>query len=106
MNSQARVQTEINLYNQRKGWLVQVERKWCDEFNRDNFKQKLLQGLEPLGRGTIHFPIVFSVTLHGGYIKMTFFPKTPKWNFCCFKTLDIHIFLKSSIFGICKENIL
>jgi len=21
-----------------KGRLVQVERKWCDEFNRDNFK--------------------------------------------------------------------
>jgi hypothetical protein len=51
MNSQAKVQNEINLHNQ-KGRLVQVECKWWDEFNRGNFKPKKLQGSFPLGGGT------------------------------------------------------
>jgi len=53
--------------------------------------------LQPLGRNIIPFPMVYSLTLHGGYIQMAFFPRTPKWEFqnydsYCPKTLDVHIF--------------
>jgi hypothetical protein len=44
---------------------VQVGNKWCDGFNRDNFKLKLYQ---PTTFGTTPFPIVHSVILRKGYI--------------------------------------
>jgi hypothetical protein len=40
-NSQVKVQDEINLHNQERGKLVQIEWKWCDELSRDNLKHKL-----------------------------------------------------------------
>jgi hypothetical protein len=39
-NSQARIQDEVNLHNQKKGWLVHVEWKWCVRFSGDNLKHK------------------------------------------------------------------
>jgi hypothetical protein len=41
MNSQARIQNQINLHNQKKKWSVQIEHKWCDELNNNNLKHKL-----------------------------------------------------------------
>jgi len=41
MNSQARVQHNINLHNQKKKWLVQIEWKWCGRLNKDKLKHKL-----------------------------------------------------------------
>jgi len=60
---------------------------------------------------TTPFSIVYYVTLCEGYIQMTFFPGIPKWefqnwDFYCPKTTDIHIFLKSSLFGAYNGNIL
>ncbi len=65
---------------------MQVEYKWCDKLSKDNFKHKL-------------YIVVTFVNFCGGYIQMTFFLKTPKWesqnwDSCCFETLDICIFLK------------
>jgi hypothetical protein len=40
-NSQAKVQDEVNLHNQEKGQLMQIECKWCGGLNKDNFKHKL-----------------------------------------------------------------
>jgi hypothetical protein len=39
-NSQAKVQNEINLHNQERKQLMQVECKWRDKFNKDNLKHK------------------------------------------------------------------
>jgi hypothetical protein len=41
MDSQVRIQNEINPHNQGKKWLMQVECKWCDKFSKNNLKQKL-----------------------------------------------------------------
>jgi hypothetical protein len=41
MNSQAKVQDEIYLHNQKRGWLMQVEWKWWNELSGDNLKNKL-----------------------------------------------------------------
>jgi hypothetical protein len=40
-NSQVKVQDEINLHNQERRRLVQVEWKWYGELSRANFKHKL-----------------------------------------------------------------
>jgi hypothetical protein len=53
---------------------------------------------QPLGGGTIPFPIVYFVILHGGYIQMAFFFKTPiqeskKWDFI---VLKLWTFISSS----------
>jgi len=80
----------------------------------DLIRQPRAQALhdpQPLGGGTILLPIPYYMTLYKGYIQMTFFPETPKWESqnwysCCIETLDIHIFFKSNMFGACKGNIL
>jgi hypothetical protein len=59
---------------------MQVEWKWCGGLSRDNFKHKALHGLQPLGGGTIPFPIVYFVPLHRDDIQMSFFIRTPKWE--------------------------
>jgi hypothetical protein len=41
MNSQMRIQDEINLYNQQKRHVMQVEWKWYNGLSRDNLKHKL-----------------------------------------------------------------
>jgi hypothetical protein len=41
MNSQAKVQDEIYLHNQKRRWLMQVEWKWWNELSGDNLKHKL-----------------------------------------------------------------
>ncbi len=55
------------------------------------------------GGGPTPFFIVYFLPLCGDYIQMSLFFKTPKWesqnwDFCCPRTLDAHIFLKSSLF--------
>jgi len=86
-----------------RGWLVQVECKWCNKLSRDNLKHKFYTA-PTCGKRHHSLPLVDFVTLRMGYIQMTFFPKigTPVVP----KTLDVHIFLKSNLFGTCKGNIL
>jgi len=67
----------------------------------DNFKHKLYMARNLWERGTTPFPIVYFMPIRKDYIQMSLFPGTPKsqnWDFCYPKTLDIHIFLKSSFF--------
>jgi hypothetical protein len=95
----------------KKGRLVQVKWKWCDELTKDNLKHKTSHSLQPLGGGTIPLIIVYSMPLCGDYIQMSLFLGTPKWesqnqDFCCPKTLDVYVFLKSSLFWKCEDNIL
>jgi hypothetical protein len=61
----------------KRGRLVQIECKWCNEFNKNNLKHKLCT-THTLEGGTTPLLIVNFVTLRKGYIQMTFFPKTPK----------------------------
>jgi hypothetical protein len=79
-----------------------VEWKWCNGFSKDNLKHKLYTPRN-LKEEEIFFPILYFVPLHGDYIQMSLFPMTPKWesqnwDSCCPKTLDAHIFFKSSLF--------
>ncbi len=75
-NSQARVQDESTYTTKERGWLVQVECKWCDGLNRDNLRHKLYTSLQPLGGGTTPLPIIYYVIFCEGYIQMTFFLET------------------------------
>jgi len=83
--------------------LVQVKWKWCGKLNRDNLKHKLHTRLQPLGGGITPLPIIYFVPLRRDYIQMSLFLETLKWEFpnqdsYCPKTLDAHIFFKSSLF--------
>jgi hypothetical protein len=40
-NSQVKVQVEINLHNQEKRAVMQIEWKLCNGFSKDNFKHEL-----------------------------------------------------------------
>jgi hypothetical protein len=58
--------------------------------------------------GTTPLPIVYYMPLCGDYIQISLFFKTPKWESqnwgsCYPKNLDVHIFLKSSLFDNAKE---
>ncbi len=49
--------------------------------------------------------------IHDNYIQMALFLETPKWesqNWDSYypKTLDTHIFLKSSLFGACGKHLI
>jgi hypothetical protein len=69
-----------------------------------------LHGPQPLRGGTTPLPpIVYSIILRMAYIQMAFFHESPKWksqnwDVCSLETLDIHIFLKSSLFWTWEGN--
>ncbi len=72
---------------------MQVKWKWCDRLSRDNLKLKLYTACNlwdeaPLPPYNILY--AFPRGLHPNVI----FP----WDYCYPKTLDVHIFLKSSFF--------
>jgi len=70
--------------------LMQVELKWCSKLSKDNLKHKLSTTFNLWRR---HHPPsynIFCASLWG--LHLSLFPGTPKWEFCCPKTLDIHIF--------------
>jgi hypothetical protein len=85
---------------------MQVKWKWCSELNRDNLKHKFYIARNLWEEAPLPSPIVYFVPFHKDYIQMSLFPGTPKWVFYCPKILDAHIFLKSSLFWECKDNIL
>jgi hypothetical protein len=63
-NSQVRVQDEVNLHNQKKRQLMQVEWKWCNGFNRDNLKHKLYTACnlwEETSLPSLYYTLCFSV---------------------------------------------
>ncbi len=93
-----------NTIKQRR-WLMQVGSKWCDRLRKDILKLYMVHNLWK--EAALPF-LKYTMWL---FVKatFTFFPRIPKWEFqnwdsCCPKTLDIHIFLKSSLFGTCKGN--
>jgi hypothetical protein len=51
-----------------RGWLVQVECKWCSGLTKDNLIHKLYTTHNLWGRGTTPHLVVYYVILHGGYI--------------------------------------
>ncbi len=94
-----------------RGRLLQVEHKCCNGFNRDNFKHKLYTHLTSLGRRHQSLPYsIFCDSPWGLHPNGIFFQdshsRIQKMGFYCPKTLDTHIFLKSNLFGTCKDNIL
>jgi hypothetical protein len=78
-NSQAKVQDEINLYNQERGRLVQMNGSVVTDLV-GQFQAQASHGLQPLGGGTTPLPIIYSMPLCGDYIQMALFPETPKWE--------------------------
>jgi hypothetical protein len=44
----------------------------CNVHLPKQLQAQALHGLQPLGGGITPFPIIYFVTLHGGYIQMTF----------------------------------
>jgi hypothetical protein len=78
-NSQLRVQDDMNWHNQEKiGWLMQVEWKWCSEFSKENFEHKLYMTCNLWEEAP--FPsLLYSMPFHENYIQMSLFSETPKW---------------------------
>jgi hypothetical protein len=62
-----------------------------------------LHNLQHLGGSTTPLPIIYVMTLHGGYIQMALFPATQNWESCYFKTLDIHIFSNQAYLDHARE---
>jgi hypothetical protein len=61
-----------------RGWLMQVEWKWCSEFSRENFKHKLYMTCNLWEEAP--FPsLLYSMPFHENYIQMSLFSETPKW---------------------------
>jgi hypothetical protein len=83
-------------------WLVQVECKWCDELNRDNFKQKLYMACnlwEEAPLPSLYYILCLSTWATSKRHFFLGFPSgSPKTNFYYPKTLDDHIFFKLSFF--------
>ncbi len=63
----------------KKGQLVQVEWKWCDEFNRTTLNTSFTW-LVTFPRKEHSFLIIYLMPLRQDYIQMSLFPGTPKWS--------------------------
>jgi hypothetical protein len=108
-NSQLRVQDDMNWHNQEKiGWLMQVEWKWCSEFSRENFEHKLYMTCNLWEEAP--FPsLLYSMPFHENYIQCHFSPRLPSGAIigfipCTFPHLWVcltpkHILLASWAFG-------
>jgi hypothetical protein len=73
-----------------RGQLVQIECKWCNKLNRDNLKHKFYMTYNFWEEAPLPSIIIYSMTFHKGYIQMTLFFRTPKWesqnwDFYCFE---------------------
>ncbi len=77
-NSQVKVQDEINLHNQKKGRLVQVEWKWCNKLNKDNLKHKFYMAHNLWEEASFPSLLKPYVPLHDDYIQMSLFLGSPK----------------------------
>jgi hypothetical protein len=80
---------------------MQVEWKWCNKLSRDNLKHELYTAhnlWEEAPLLSLYILCASSQGLHPNVI----FP----WDSYCPKTLDAHIFIKSSSFLECKKNFL
>jgi hypothetical protein len=81
---------------------MQVERKWCDGLSKTTSSTSFTQ---PATFGRRHHSPTYSIfydSLWGLHPNGIFFKslkwESQNWDFCCLKTLDIRIFLKSSFF--------
>jgi hypothetical protein len=91
-----------------KGWLMQIECKWCSRLSRHSLKHKLYVICDLWEEASL--PSIFCDSLQG-YIQMALFLEIPKkesqnWDLYYPEILDIHIFLNSSLFGTYEEIIL
>jgi hypothetical protein len=105
-NSQVRVQDEINLQNQKRGRLIQVEWKWSNGLSRDNLKHKFYTTRNLWEEAPLPFLYYilclstgatskchFSIGLTNGSPKTRALTISKFWTFISFSNIYIYIYI-------------